>query len=64
MNAVQRSLSSNGRKPKIVKLEINNCEHCATEIVGDPPFSIIRFPMPYFCSMVCLEGSEAKSKGK
>jgi len=55
MNATQRSLSSNGRKPKVVKLEINNCEHCAAQIVGDPPFGIIAFPMKVFCSEECLK---------
>ncbi len=51
-------------KKQAKKIEINPCEHCEKEIIGDPPFSIIRYPMPYFCSMECLDASENKRKGK
>ena len=47
-------------KARKKKIEVNECETCKKEILGDPPFSIIRFPMPYFCSMECLETSERK----
>ena len=48
------------RKSKIKIVEKNPCETCGVEIIGDPPFSIIEYPMPYFCSMECLE----KKRGK
>lgn len=47
------------KKKKEVK--VTPCAHCEKEIIGDPPFSIIRFPMPYYCSMECLEAKEGKA---
>ena len=50
------------KKTKQKVIEINHCEHCNVEIIGDPPFSVIRYPMPYYCSMECLNIKEKKGK--
>ncbi len=49
------------KRTKKVELVKCHCEGCENEFNKDhPPFAIIRFPMPLFCSEECLKKTEGK----
>ncbi len=50
-------------KKKTKQVELVKCHHkdCENKFDKDrPPFAIIRFPMPLFCSEACLNATEGK----
>lgn len=59
----QRIKISKDSVMKVVSTKQYTCDECFIRGDGDAPFSIIRHPMPSFCSMECLDASEAKRKG-
>jgi hypothetical protein len=51
------------RTTKTKKIVLVKCHHekCENQVDKDrPPFAIIRFPMPLFCSEECLKATEGK----
>ena len=51
-------------KERKKKVEISNCNKCGKLIEGNPPFAIIRHPMPVFCTKECIDSFTQVEKEK